>query len=431
MRILVVGAYGLIGTYVTVRLLADGHEIIGAGRDIRAAQRRFPDLRWIPADLARCSVEDWAAALSGVEAVVNCAGALQDSPRDDLRAVHLEGVERLAQACVIAGVQRLVHISAAGVSEGRASPFNDTKLAAEQALAQSRLDWVILRPGLVLAPAAYGGTALLRGLAAFPFVVRSVHGESLVQAVSAEDVAAAVARAVAPDAPARLSVDLVHAQPWRLDDLIAELRRWLGLPAAPNLPVPTIIAQAVAQLCDGLSWLGWRSPLRSESLRQLRMGVTGAGEDAERKLGLRLRSVREMLGGWPAGVQERWFAKAYFVKPLALTVLALFWLASGLIGLTVSRAQAVAVLTDAQMSPALANGAVVIGSLVDLALGLAVCFRRSASLALKGMLVVSAGYMAAGTLVRPDLWLDPLGPFMKTIPAALLALAVLALMDER
>jgi uncharacterized protein YbjT (DUF2867 family) len=40
MRIAVIGAYGLIGSYVAARLLADGHEVIGIGRDITTAARR-------------------------------------------------------------------------------------------------------------------------------------------------------------------------------------------------------------------------------------------------------------------------------------------------------------------------------------------------------------------------------------------------------
>lgn len=47
------------------------------------------------------------------------------------------------------------------------------------------------------------------------------------------------------------------------------------------------------------------------------------------------------------------------------------------------------------------------------------------------MLVVTAGYLIGGALVRPDLWLDPMGPLLKSIPAAFLALAALTTLDER
>ncbi|SEC02432.1 Nucleoside-diphosphate-sugar epimerase [Rhizobiales bacterium GAS188] len=431
MRILVVGAYGLIGTSIVSRLLAEGHDVVGAGRDITAARRRFPKVFWTHADLGTTSVEEWASLLRQVDAVVNCAGALQDSPRDDLRAVHVEGVRRLAEACGIAGISRFVHLSAAGVTDDRATAFNRTKFAAEAILKRADLDWIILRPGLVLAPAAYGGTALLRGLAAFPFIVPLAYPSSIVQLVSVEDVAAAVSRALSADAPVRISVDLVHAEPVSLAMLVLELRSWLGLPQGRILHLPAGVAQIAAKATDALACLGWRSPMRSAALEQLRMGVRGDASEAHRTLGLELRSLRDMLNGWPAGVQERWFAKSYFLKPAILVTLFLFWFLSGLVSLLVSFPEAVSIFTVAGIPPLIAKVAVVSGSMVDMALAVAVGFRRSASPALQGMLLVSAAYLIVGTLLRPDLWLDPLGPFLKTIPAALLAASALAILDER
>ena len=430
MRIAVIGAYGLVGSYASARLVAEGHAVVGIGRDIAAARRRFPGLDWQRADLAKASVADWTAALAGVEAVVNCAGALQDSPRDDLRAVHVEGVRRLAEACAAVGVRRFVHISAAGVAAGRRTAFNTTKLEAEAFLAESPLEWILLRPGLVFAPAAYGGTALLRGLAGVPGVTPVVFGDSRIQVIGAEDVAIAVARCVAPDAPTRVSLDLVHGEALTLIDIVGRLRGWLGLAPAPTVPLPPVLARLTAAASDGLAFLGWRSPMRTASLEQLRMGVRGRSEDAAR-LGLAPRSFDALFAAAPSGVQERWFARGYFAKPAILGCLFGFWLVSGLIGLTVGFQAAVAVLTAAGMSAGLAAGAVIGGSLVDIALALLLTWRPTAARALQGMLLVTAGYLVGATLLRPDLWLDPLGPLVKSIPAAFLALAALATLDER
>lgn len=430
MRIAIIGAYGLIGSYVSARLAADGHVVVGIGRDIDAARRRFPALAWKRADMAKASVADWAIVLADTEAVINCAGALQDSPRDDLAAVHVEGVRRLAKACEGIGVRRLVHISAAGIAPGRRTAFNATKLEAETLLAQSPLAWIILRPGLVFAPAAYGGTALLRGLAGFPGASPVVFGDSLVQTIGAEDLAIAVARCLAPDAPTRVSLDLVHGEALTLIDLVGRLRGWLGLPPVRTVRLPLVLARTTAAVGDGLAWLGWRSPMRTAALEQLRMGVRGRAEDAVR-LGLAPRSFDALLAAAPSGVQERWFARAYFAKPAILACLFVFWLLSGLIGLTVGLKDAIAVLTASGMDARLAAGAVIGGSLIDITLALLLIWRPTAARALQGMLLVTVGYLLGGSLLRPDLWLDPMGPLLKSIPAAFLALAALATLDER
>lgn len=428
MRILVVGAYGLIGSYVTARLLAAGHEVTGLGREVSGARHRFPQVRWIAADLRRLDVARWAPILEGVQAVVNCAGALQDSPRDDLAAVHLKATAALAQACHTAGVRRLVQISAVGVEKGE-SPFEATKLAAEHALMASGLDWIILRPALVLAPAAYGGSGLLRALAALPFAMPAAHPDAVVQTVSVEDVAEAVLRSV--EGPqARFSCDLAAAEPTRLGDVLKGLRAWLGLSPAPVLAIPSVLTGSAGWLADGLAWLGWRSPMRTAALRQLADGVQGRSGDAMEHLGLPIGGLQSTLGRWPAGVQERWYARLYFLKPLALAVLAGFWGASGIIGLMREPAAA-RVLLNAGFSPSGADSAVLAGASVDILLAALVCFRRTARSALLGMVLATAGYLAAATIWTPALWADPLGPLVKSIPAAVLALAAWAMMDER
>src|SRR5688500_8698138 len=83
MRILLLGASGLIGSAVAARLRRDGHEIVAVGRGGGPAVRRVPVDHRVKLDLRQAtSVEAWLPHLEGVGAVVNCAGVLQDSDRD-------------------------------------------------------------------------------------------------------------------------------------------------------------------------------------------------------------------------------------------------------------------------------------------------------------------------------------------------------------
>jgi uncharacterized membrane protein len=79
----------------------------------------------------------------------------------------------------------------------------------------------------------------------------------------------------------------------------------------------------------------------------------------------------------------------------------------------------------------LANAVVYGGAVIDIALGAAILVRRWTGAAALGMIAVTCAYLAGGTLFTPHLWLDPLGPLVKAIPAMMLALTALALTQDR
>jgi hypothetical protein len=79
-----------------------------------------------------------------------------------------------------------------------------------------------------------------------------------------------------------------------------------------------------------------------------------------------------VLATSPATVQDRWFARLYLVKPLAIAVLAGFWIMSGLIALGPGWKGATLVLRLAGANAMTATIAVSIGATVDIVLGVAV-----------------------------------------------------------
>src|ERR1700761_4984951 len=111
-RILVLGASGLIGRYVTDDLRIMGFEVIGIARQFSAGQKvsaldlEMPVMTMVTTALARL-LRDRA-----VDVVVNCLGVLQDGPGSDTRAVHRDFVDRLVQAIKDSGrAMRLIHLS--------------------------------------------------------------------------------------------------------------------------------------------------------------------------------------------------------------------------------------------------------------------------------------------------------------------------------
>src|SRR5690606_17291742 len=124
---------------------------------------------------------DWGAALAGVEAVVHCAArvhVLQENEADPLaafRRVNVAATHRLAVEALAAGVGRFIFLSSVGALTAetdpvRASPYQRSKLEAEQALREATADSamlvVMLRPPLIYGPGAPGNFARLARLVA-------------------------------------------------------------------------------------------------------------------------------------------------------------------------------------------------------------------------------------------------------------------------
>src|SRR4051812_30270678 len=96
-RILVIGASGLIGSAVCSRLVTDGHEVMGASR--RPPSAALGQMKYVAFDLATVSEAHLASLITGVDAVVNCAGILQDALGESTHGVHERGVATLITAC--------------------------------------------------------------------------------------------------------------------------------------------------------------------------------------------------------------------------------------------------------------------------------------------------------------------------------------------
>jgi uncharacterized protein YbjT (DUF2867 family) len=430
LRILLIGASGFIGSAVAARLRRERHEVVAVGRASGPAARRVPVESWVKLDLRRATdPEAWRPHLAGVDAVVNCAGVLQDSPRDSPGRVHRDMPLALWRACEAEGVKRVVLVTALGVGRGGLTRFSRTKREGEEALEASGLDWVILRPSVVVGRPAYGGSALFRGLAALPVFPRPAEAGA-VDVVQLDDVAETVARMVSPDAPSRVALDLAGPDRLAFGDVVAAYRAWLGWTPARSFVAPSWVMALAYRAGDALAWLGWRPPIRSTPGAELRRGATGDASDWRRAAGIEPRSLAASLAAEPAAVQERWFARLYLLKPLLLGTFALFWLLTGLVSLGPGFPRAVAYI-EAGGGGALSGPGVVAAALVDIAIALSIAWRPAAKAGLIAAFALSLLYVVAGTLLLPSLWADPLGPMMKIWPILALNLACLAILDER
>ena len=372
----------------------------------------------------------WAPFLSDVDVVVNCSGALQDGPADDLEAVHHHAIAALARACAVTDA-KIIQISATGAQLDASTPFLASKARGDAAIQRSGARHVIFRPGLVLAQNSYGGSTLLRMLAAVPIVQPIAKPDAKIQTVGLDDVAEAVSAAVTGKIPDGFVGDLVETHTHSLRDLVTSIRHWLGFaPAKREIVIPNLLSDVMSKIADRLALLQWRSPLRTTALTVLNEGVTGTPTDLSSFGVPAVKSLSQTLAHMPARVEDRLFARMSLLTPILIATLVVFWALSGLIGF-IRVNEAAHVLEHVGWPRALAVASVLFWAVVDIGIAAAFAYRPWAKMACWCAIGVSLFYLAASTLFVPALWLDPLGPLIKVFPGIALALVARVALEAR
>ncbi|MEV6633215.1 NAD-dependent epimerase/dehydratase family protein [Actinoplanes sp. NPDC051470] len=287
MRVVVVGASGNAGTALLRRLAREpGVEVVGVSRRVPAA----PTVEWHSRDIGD---GDLAGVFAGADAVVQLAWQIQPShDRRQLFRTNVLGTRNVVAAALAAGVRSLIVASSVGAyapgpkdayvtEDWPATGIVESSYSTHKALVEKLLDdvereqsglrIVRLRPGLIFQRTAgteiaryFAGPLLPVGLLrAQRIPLLPGHPDLRVQAVHADDVADAYAKALLADVRGPFNVAAAPV----LDTRLAA-RMFRGV----RVPVPGVALRAAADLTWRLrlqpvdaGWvvMGLKAPLMS------------------------------------------------------------------------------------------------------------------------------------------------------------------------
>jgi hypothetical protein len=276
---------------------------------------------------------------------------------------------------------------------------------------------------------------MVRALAALPLQLPATEALKPFQPVMVEDISATIAWLAACDiGDKRVDAvvwDLMQPQPITLGGVIELFRRSLGTSDYPRITLPAFMLDLGARLGDLASSLGWMPPIRSTAIAELRRGVRGDPSAWMAATGIVPTDAETAAALRSATIQDKWFARLYLIKALVIASLVVFWTVSGFIALFVSYNEAAGILRSHAFPPALVMPVTVLTSVIDMAIGVLIAFRRTAAMGLTAGIVASFGYMLGAAILTPDLWIEPLGALVKTGPAMVLMLVALLTLDSR
>ena len=415
MRVLLLGATGLVGGRLAEVLQRAGHELVLGVRDRSRAPR---DAAVVEVDFARDhAAADWLPRLDRIDAVVNAVGIISETPGQDFDSIHVRAPVALFEACARARVGRVVQVSAIGADTHAASSYHRSKHAADEALLASGVSAVVVQPSLAFAPGG-ASTRLFASLAALPVVPVPGQGRQCVQPVHLDDLCDLLLACLEhPAPPAR--VEAVGPTPLHLRDYLLELRALMGLERAPVLPVP----HPLVRLGTRLGGLLPGPPVDAETLGMLERGACG---DPGAMTGLLGRSPRPVEAFAGPGLEPLGLvARLQWLMPLMRVALAVMWIVTGVVSMgvyPVSDSLALLARTGLYGVPALA--ALYLAAGLDLAFGVATLTMRRRLWLYRAQLMLIAAYTLVITLRLPEFWLHPYGPVLKNLPVIALIIVL-------
>lgn len=205
MKIAVTGAGGVLGHGIAALLRSQGHDVVGLAR--HRPHNWFSDSDFVEADIR--DADGVRRAMDDAEAVAHCAWAVGSNP--EAHDINIGGTENVLDAMTRAGSRRIVFassVAAYGPRRPGTPPLTEQeplapspddvsgchKVYVEKLLADSGMEWVAIRPALVVGREV--GNTVLRLLASPAFPDVNGWAERSLQVVHSEDVHRTFVRAV-------------------------------------------------------------------------------------------------------------------------------------------------------------------------------------------------------------------------------------------
>lgn len=314
MKVLVTGANGFLGSWLTRALARQGHEVYALVR----AQSDLSELDGVDCNYVFGDVTDLESlykSFSGIDTVFHLAGliAYKKSDRNQMEKVNVFGTENVIEACLTKGVRKLVYVSSvvavgAGFNQTQVlneeSPYNvsklnlgyfETKHAAEKlvvdAFKNKGLDCVIVNPSTIYGEgdAKKGSRKTQLKVAQGKFKFYTSGGVSV---VAVEDVVTAIISAWTAGRSGEryiLSGDNIT-----IKELFQYIAEEAGVPA-PAKKIPRAVIFTLGRIGDLMESFGMKGSLSTENAWTATMFHWFDNSKAKKELGFNPRPAREAI----------------------------------------------------------------------------------------------------------------------------------------
>jgi nucleoside-diphosphate-sugar epimerase len=273
MRIAITGGRGFIGSHLANRLSSEGHEVVLIARRWREEETTeiSSRMKFVTSDLGKTTI--LGKVFAGCDAVAHCAGINREIGKQTYQRVHVEATRNVVNVAHEAGVRKVVLMSFLRARPNCASPYHESKWAAEEIVRESGLDYTIIKAGVVYGRGDHMLDHLSHALHTFPVFGLVGLKEKAVRPLAIEDLVHVMRASLVDDRLKRQTIALLGPEEIYLNEAVRRVAEVVG--KRPLLfPMPVGFHYLLARLFE----LTMKIPLTSlAQIRILAEGVVTPG----------------------------------------------------------------------------------------------------------------------------------------------------------
>lgn len=249
MKIAITGGTGFIGRHLVRDLVSRGHEVIAIARGqyTRNAQP-VEGATFVALDAN--DTDKLTQAFEGCDAVVHCAGTSVEDGKQTFYRLHVEGTRSAVTAAERAHVKKFILVSYLSVRPNIKSQYHTTKWQGEEIVRSSKLNFTILKAGLV-----YGqGDHLLNNLSnlfrKMPIFAAVGLREKSVRLVAVEDLVDVIRASLDENRFSRQTVAVLGPEEFPFSQAARRIAKAMGKPSLIVLPFPVFFHRILAFISE-------------------------------------------------------------------------------------------------------------------------------------------------------------------------------------
>jgi len=245
MKAAITGGTGFIGRHLARNLISGGHEVILIARG-QYKRNTQPVEGASLLSLDTNDTENLTKAFERCDAVVHCAGTSVEDSKQTFHRLHVDGTRSAVTASEGAGVRKFILVSYLSVRPNVNSEYHTTKWQGEEIVRASKLNFTILKAGLV-----YGqGDHLLNNLSnlfrKMPVFAAVGLREKTVRLVAVEDLVEVIRLSLEEDRFARQTIAVLGPEEFPFSEAARRIAKAMGKPSLIVLPLPVFFHRILA-----------------------------------------------------------------------------------------------------------------------------------------------------------------------------------------